>query len=236
PSGGSSSSHSRQGSEGSVSGWRQFGWVLLTVVFGLAARARGGDASEATELWSQATAQLRAGKVGAAVLTLETLSRVSSRDPDVWTALGKARLHLKDFAGAAGAFDEALIREPDSPKALFGIGEAYAGLGELERALKWLRRARYTRRVDMSEMASNGNFAGVRADPGGRALPPEPQEFAQPFVEPVKILREWRGEAPEDQFGWIARNIGDVDGDGIADVVVAAPTHGNNGNNAGRIY
>ncbi|MBS0419855.1 MAG: FG-GAP repeat protein [Proteobacteria bacterium] len=56
------------------------------------------------------------------------------------------------------------------------------------------------------------------------------------FVEPVCVIREWRGEAPEDQFGWIARNIGDVDGDGIADVVASAPTHGSNGSNAGRIY
>src|SRR5690242_9217 len=57
-----------------------------------------------------------------------------------------------------------------------------------------------------------------------------------PFVEPVQILREWHGEAAEDQFGWIARNIGDVDGDGIADVVTSAPTHGADGPKAGRIY
>src|SRR5450432_1649343 len=47
---------------------------------------------------------------------------------------------------------------------------------------------------------------------------------------------EWRGEAANDQFGWIARNIGDVDGDGIADVVTSAPTHGAGGSNAGKIY
>ncbi len=51
----------------------------------------------------------------------------------------------------------------------------------------------------------------------------------------MTILREWRGEAANDQFGWIARNIGDVDGDGVADVVISAPTHGAGGD-AGKIY
>ena len=53
------------------------------------------------------------------------------------------------------------------------------------------------------------------------------------FVEPVRILQEWHGEAPNDQFGWIARNLGDVDGDGINDVTTSAPSHGSD---AGRIY
>jgi hypothetical protein len=44
-------------------------------------------------------------------------------------------------------------------------------------------------------------------------------------------LREWRGEAANDQFGWIARDIGDVDGDGVDDMVTSAPTHA-----GGRIY
>ncbi len=53
--------------------------------------------------------------------------------------------------------------------------------------------------------------------------------FENPFVEPVKILREWDGEAANDQFGWIARNIGDVDGDGVADMVTSAPTSNGGG-------
>jgi hypothetical protein len=50
-------------------------------------------------------------------------------------------------------------------------------------------------------------------------LLPSRADFDAPFVEPVKIIREWDGEKGNDQFGWIARNIGDVDGDGVPDVV-----------------
>src|ERR1051325_3076998 len=66
--------------------------------------------------------------------------------------------------------------------------------------------------------------------------PPIPTDFSNPFVEPTKIIREWDGEAANDQFGWIARNIGDVDGDKIPDVVTSAPTSAAAGARAGRIY
>ncbi|HTI37195.1 MAG TPA: FG-GAP-like repeat-containing protein, partial [Vicinamibacterales bacterium] len=46
----------------------------------------------------------------------------------------------------------------------------------------------------------------------------------------------WDGESTNDQFGWIARNIGDVDGDGVPDVVTSAPTSNAGGQAAGRIY
>ncbi|HEX7124024.1 MAG TPA: tetratricopeptide repeat protein, partial [Gemmatimonadaceae bacterium] len=61
-------------------------------------------------------------------------------------------------------------------------------------------------------------------------------DFANPFVEPVQIIHEWVGEGINDQFGWIARNIGDVDGDGVNDVVTSAPTKQINGTPAGRLY
>src|SRR5262249_10548478 len=79
-------------------------------------------------------------------------------------------------------------------------------------------------------------LAEYRADPEFAALLPREADFAEPFVEPVHVIHEWRGEAAEDQFGWIARNIGDVDGDGVNDAVVSAPTHGADATHAGRIY
>src|SRR5262245_66360840 len=76
----------------------------------------------------------------------------------------------------------------------------------------------------------------MKGDPRFSALLPRPEDFARPFVEPVKILKEWDAEHANDQFGWIARNIGDVDGDAVADVVISAPSHATGGKDAGRIY
>ena len=44
------------------------------------------------------------------------------------------------------------------------------------------------------------------------------------------------GEGNGDSFGWIARNTGDLDGDGKDDVVITAPYNDAGGSNAGRGY
>ena len=67
------------------------------------------------------------------------------------------------------------------------------------------------------------DLAALRQDPRFPSILPSPADFERPFVESVKVLREWDGEAANDQFGWIARNIGDVDGDGVNDIVTSAP-------------
>src|SRR5262249_1381594 len=101
---------------------------------------------------------------------------------------------------------------------------------------RWLARAKATRKIDMTQIEVAPEMAPYRGDTRYKRLLPTPRDFARPFVEPVKILHEWDGESANDQFGWIARNLGDVDGDGVADVVTSAPTNGHGGANAGRIY
>ena len=88
----------------------------------------------------------------------------------------------------------------------------------------------------MTRIESDADLAPLKTDPRFAALLPTPADFTNPFVEPVKIIREWDGEAAGDQFGWIARNIGDVDGDGVPDIVTSAPTSAKGGDKAGRIY
>ena len=60
---------------------------------------------------------------------------------------------------------------------------------------------------------------------------------ARPLFEPeLRILREFRGDAAGDQFGWIGRNAGDCDGDRVNDVLLSAPTKAIGGPAAGRVY
>lgn len=57
-------------------------------------------------------------------------------------------------------------------------------------------------------------------------------------VEDCRVIQEWTGENPGDQFGWVSNPVGDIDGDGAEDVVVTAPTVSSLGPDSqnGRIY
>lgn len=55
-------------------------------------------------------------------------------------------------------------------------------------------------------------------------------------VEGCVALHTLVGEAAGDQFGWEARVLGDLNGDGVADFVATSPTNDAGGNDAGRIY
>jgi len=60
---------------------------------------------------------------------------------------------------------------------------------------------------------------------------------ARPLFQPeLRVLHEFVGEAAGDQFGWIGRNAGDCDGDGVNDILLSAPTHATSGPAAGCIY
>ena len=204
----------------------------LLVILVLAACCGAGAAAPLTLDSALRTLQ---GNPAAARAMLEALTR---RDPDsarAWGALGSAYQQLREHQRAIAAYQHALALEPDSPKIFYGLGASYAALHDAEHAFEWLGRARASRRYDMTQATQDKNLAALRSDPRFAQLLPTPADFAQPFVESVSILREWRGEAANDQFGWIARNIGDVDGDGVADVVISAPTHGAGGD-AGKIY
>jgi hypothetical protein len=180
--------------------------------------------------------RLQSGDTAAAIRMLEAVTRDEPQSAEAWRALGAGYRQLKMIDKAIVAHEKALRIEPGAPQSLYMLGVLYAAKGNAEQAFIWLGRARATHRYDMTQLSQDSEVKDLRKDPRYAALLPKPEEFKHPFVESVKILREWRGEAPNDQFGWIARNIGDIDHDGVNDVVTSAPTHGAGDSHAGRIY
>ncbi len=184
----------------------------------------------------QGMARLQAGDPAGAAAIFEAVVAASPGNARAWRSLGVASLQAKKLDRAEAAFRKSLELEPDSPVAMYNIGVVLAARGESDPAFEWLGKARATRKFDMTYAETDPDLAGLRKDPRFAALLPTAQDFADPFVEPVKIVREWDGEGANDQFGWIARNIGDVDGDGVNDIVTSAPTNSAGGDKAGRIY
>jgi len=185
---------------------------------------------------ARALSLLGAGRMAEAIPVLEA---VTSRDPDNargWSLLGYARAQVRDLDGALAADLKAASFEQTRPVALYNAGLIYGLKGNRDSAFAFLFRAKATRAIDLTQIGADTDAVVLRDDPRFTQLFPTAEEFAAPFVEPVRIIQEWRGEGAGDQFGWIARNIGDVDGDGVNDVTTSAPSRNTGGRDAGKVY
>jgi hypothetical protein len=70
-----------------------------------------------------------------------------------------------------------------------------------------------------------GNLPGAAASSGG------------PFVEPeVEVLHTFVGENIGDYYGWVAENLGDLNGDGKNDFIIAAVYNSDTAFHAGKAY
>ena len=206
--------------------------VALALLVALSAGAQTQPAPGLAEGF----AKFQSGDFADAVKILES---VTSREPAnvrAWRVLGNAYIRTGQLDEALSAYHRALELQPDFPAALYNTGVIYAMKGDPDNAFKWLNKAKATGKIDMTQIEVDTDLVSVKSDARFEALLPKPEDFAKPFVEPAKIIREWDGESTGDQFGWIARNIGDVDGDHVADVVTSAPTRQIDGKPAGRVY
>jgi hypothetical protein len=185
---------------------------------------------------AQGLALLQSGDAAGAVNVLKSVTSREPRNGRAWRNLGVAYQQAKDSDSAIAAFQRALEVQPEMVAPLYNIALIYAAKQDADRAFEWLGKAKATRKIDMTQAEAAPELAPFRSDPRFASILPKPSDFANPFVEPVKIVREWDGEASNDQFGWIARSIGDVDRDGVPDFVTSAPTKNIGGQNAGRVY
>lgn len=183
-----------------------------------------------------ATAKMQAGDPKGAMVVLEALVKAEPQNGRAWRALGQAYMGSKNWDAADRSLRRALEVEPSIPTPLYQLGLVAAASGRTDDALMWLTKARDSHKIDMTQMEVAPQLAALMGDARFAALRPRPADFEKPFVENVRVLKEWRAEAAGDQFGWIARNLGDVDGDHVADVVTSAPSNAGGGKNAGRIY
>jgi hypothetical protein len=210
--------------------------VLPCLLFGLVTiSAHAAQNAQSTTPGIPEALRIQAQDPAAAAKILES---VTSREPGnarAWRLLGVALQQSKQYDRAIEAYQKALAIQPD-PVATYNIGTAYARKNDPERAFEWLAKAKATKRFDMSVMQTDNDLDALRSDPRYATLLPVKADFADPFVEGTQILGEWHGEAINDQFGWIARVVGDVDKDGVVDFVTCAPFKGLGGQAAGRIY
>ena len=194
----------------------------------------GGQA--AAQTIDSALARLNRNDTAGALTALEALKTTDAGNIRVWRNLGLLYYAKHRTADAVGAWQQVLRIDSTSLGALYNIGLAYADARDTANAFAWFGRAKATHRVDMTALTQDSSLVWLWSHPRYRTLLPERADFDHPFVEDTRIVHEFDGEVANDQFGWIARDIGDVDGDGAHDFTTSAPTSGAGGRNAGRVY
>ncbi len=180
-----------------------------------------------------AQTQLQQGDLPGVIHRLEALVERFPAAGRAWLLLGAARHQDEDFDGAVGALEKALDIDSSAPRAMYGLAKAYSRLEDPDKAWEWLSKARDSGKVNMTQILLDQDLLPLAEDARWNSLLPTDEEFQDPFVESARVLREWQGETPRDAFGWIARNIGDVDGDGAHDVTTSSPGASQR---AGKIY
>ena len=213
--------------------------AVLTVVLAAVCVFSAGQAS--AQVSEGQTLQAAQAKVGAQDFegALEILRVVREREPEnprVWMMTGNAHMALSHPAMAREAFVRATEFAATSGLATFQVGITYAAEDRADDAFEWLLKAKKTGAVNVTNIGLNPHGQKLQSDVRWASLFPTEAELADPFVEETRIIHEWSGEAAGDVFGWIARNIGDLDGDAVNDVVSSAPSWGADGFLGGKVY
>ena len=187
---------------------------------------------------TRAQAAMQAGQFDSVIVTLEGYYKANPNATIGWLLLGNAYRQKNELAKAIAAYRKMTAPRPQRLQAMFNVAGLQARLGHADSAFALLDSLKATGAFDMELAKTNPDFASVRSLPRFASTQFSPADFDHPFVESVRIIHEWAAETKGDQFSWIARSIGDVDGDKVSDVVTSAPSFGAAGPVAakGRVY
>lgn len=178
--------------------------------------------------------KINSGNIDEGISILDSLLKSDTENAQLWATLGLAYRQKKSFEKSVENYQKALSINPDSDRLMFQTGLAHAMAKDLDSSFEILNNLKVKGSFNMTNV---GNFAQLfNEDVRYQNLFPSKEEFADPFSEDVEIIHEWVGEAANDQFGWIARNIGDVDKDGFNDMVTSSIGSSEGGQGAGKIY
>ena len=189
-----------------------------------------------TDALEHARGMIAAQHYQEAIPVLEQLVKDWHEDGLAWLALGDAHRGLGQLQAAADAYLHAEPIAAVHQTAVTSLFILYAGAGRADDAYKWFSLLQQSHAGDLSALAEHPEVGKLHGDRRFAVLFPDRLKFEPPFSSGTRIIHEWRGERAGDEFGWIARGLGDVDGDGISDVVISATGNPPYGDGRGKLY
>jgi hypothetical protein len=218
------------------------GALLACLLIVVAVSVVAQDAQDPQALLQQATKLYFGQRYDSAMARVEMVLDQEPHNPRAWMLKGHILKAQEDYDGAGAAFENAAEEsaaaddKPGQANAWYEIGLVYSAKGEVDAAFEWLFKARDTNTFNVTQIGNDASSHNLREDKRWMELFPSAEAFADPFVEETKVIHVWDGEAEGDAFGWVARNVGDVDGDKVDDFVTTAPFRKREGGPAGKIY
>ncbi len=209
---------------------------MRTLTLLLALASVSAVAAPETDALQQAQADIAAKHYQDALPLLDGLLKANPKDGHALMSLGAARQGLGQTDAAASAYEQAYALPPAAAPAATALFLLYAEAKRADDASKWFEVMRKGHMGDLSGLAEDPRVQALHGDKRFAILFPDRIKFEPPFVQDVRIIHEWHAEAAGDEFGWIARGVGDVDGDGVTDVVVSATGNPPYGSTEGKLY
>jgi hypothetical protein len=153
-----------------------------------------------------------------------------------WFFLGYSLHAQGKLEEAVAAHETAAGFAQLTARAGYNAACAHARLGHVDEGIAWLVKIVGAGYGDRNQLDTDQDLDPLRADPRFATLIPPLLEGSAAFEERPRILHEFIGEAAGDQYGWVARAVGDLDGDGAMDFATTAPTYAEGGPPMGRVY
>ena len=175
----------------------------------------------------------RQGRFDQAEKILGELVKEEPANARAWYQLGYARHSQESFAEAIEAYREAARSKPMKLPAFYNIACAQARMGKNDDAMATLQAACDLGFNNADRLEYDPDFDALKQDKVFIDFVDAMRKRERLFVEDTRVIHRINGENAGDEFGWVARIVGDVDSDGVLDFVATAPSHGK-GN--GKVY
>jgi hypothetical protein len=207
-----------------------------SLLFLLLLAPRTSPAQQGPDRLAEAQRLAAAAHPDSAIPLLQSLLHDEPKNGRAWLLLGASQRAVGQLDSAIAAYRHALDFPRARPQATGALFPLLVRARRVEEAAAMFQEIGSGGRTDLSGIAADTSLGVLHDDPRFAMLFPDRMAFSPPFVEPARIIQEWRGEARGDEFGWIARPVGDVDGDHVTDVAVTAPQNPPYGATNGIIY
>ena len=153
--------------------------------------------------------------------------------PGPWYLLGYALHAQKKYDEALTMYEKSKSYPQTRTNSLYNIACIHSLQNNSDEAFLALDAAIKSGFKNFGQLQGDADFDNVKNDPRFKKLIPKWLPDDKIFVEPTRIIQKWSGEFANDEFGWTARRIGDLDADGKTDLITTAPSHKSG---AGKIY